>query len=183
MEGVELSYERQKYKAHPEYRAYCDDGERKHYHTQTLQGRRRRVCGACEKHQHEDGDEILNQQQADHDLADVAMMQHRRWQQFDADDGARKCDRDTRYDCLADREIECEHQTEPDAEEHGHGDQGGQQTFAGHVFHFRRWQIESNEKEQEDNADLGNFREKVGVGYERQTVGTQQTANGDVGDE
>ena len=38
----------------------------------------------------EDGEQILDEQQAHHELADVAVMQHRGRQQLDTEDGARE---------------------------------------------------------------------------------------------
>ena len=121
MEGVEAGDQRQQHLAHhqeggPGQRRKGDDDG-----AEARQGGLKAPPVARHQHQGNDRQHILYQQQANHDFADVPVVQHRGGQQLHAQDGARKGHRHARDQRLGNAEAKRQRQPEADREKRRRG--------------------------------------------------------------
>ena len=142
-----------------------------------------RVGQRRQHQQRKDRNHVLNQKQADDQLADVAMVQNGGRQQLDAENGAREHGGNAGDAGFGQREAEAIEHRESDREEGGGTAECRQHRLAEQVLELVRRQVEADEIEQEDDADLPDLRQQGGVRHQRQGIGAQHATYRDVGNQ
>ena len=109
------------------------------------------------------------------------MMQCRRRQHLDPDDGAGEDAGDACHQGLRPVKAKAPQRDEAEGEEYGRADQGGNDGCAEHVSQLGRRQVEAHQEEQEDDADMSDVVDELGIGYPGEAVRAEQHTDGHVG--
>jgi|GEM_PF-5125454 len=128
-------------------------------------------------------DQVLQQQDANDDLAHALVVQRAGGQQFEADDGARK--HAGRGDQQAVHQAEAEGPADGEAEgsEARAREQGHHNRLAKQLAEVSRFQVQAEQEKQEDDADIGDIGHQGRVGHEVDASWSEQQPERDVGDD
>ncbi len=141
------------------------------------------VAGGCsaQQQQHGDGDQILQQQDADDDLPRPPVVQHGGGQQLEPDDGAGEAHGAPEHQGLQRREAD----DQPDPHAGGNQDewaaQGHQGGAAYALRQFLGIEVQTEQEQQEHDPDMGDLRGDRGVRHQTEPGGAEQDAQRDVG--
>ena len=110
-------------------------------------------------------------------------MQHRRRQHLDADDRAGENAGDAGYKRFQPAKAEAPKHDEAKQEENRCTDQGGNDGLAEHVAQLGRRQIQAYQEQQEDDPDMADVADELGIGYPGETVRAEQHADAHIGNQ
>ena len=113
----------------------------------------------------------------------MSMVQHRRWQQFNSNNRTREyhCDTDDKRFRIAIVEEQGDNGTN-DEENNGASD-AHECRVPYHIQHFRRFHVQADKEEQEDNAKLRNTADEFWIIYKGQTRRSKDHARKNVNNE
>ena len=180
--GVEAPDERGQDPPLHDHRRRDDQRQRRH-EPHRVSRRDARPGRRVQAEQQDDGDDVLEQQHADDDLAGVPVVKRGGGKQLQPDDGAREHRHRADHQRLRHGESERERHAQARDREHERAAEGDDRGLAHHPRELLRVQVETEQVEQEDDPDLADPLRRGRVLDQADTPRTDQHAERNVGDQ